>query len=47
LLRDAIVEAAKTAPGLTQYHEEQEDAGFAHGEALPEGIPISTHVGPH
>jgi GTP-binding protein HflX len=47
LLRDAIVEAAKTAPGLTPYHELQEDAGFVHGEALPEGIPISTHVGPH
>jgi GTPase len=47
LLRDAIVEAAKTAPGLTQDHEAQEDAHFAHGEALPESIPISTHVGPH
>jgi GTP-binding protein HflX len=55
LLRDAIVEAASTAPGLTRYHEEQEGArtGYAHGEAqsgvsgLPEGIPISTHVGPH
>jgi GTP-binding protein HflX len=49
LLRDAIVEAAKTAPGLTHYHEEQEVSatGFAPGEALPEGIPTSTHVGPH
>jgi GTP-binding protein HflX len=54
LLRDAIVGAAKAAPGLTQYPEQENaEPGLAQPDAqsgasgLPEGIPISTHVGPH
>jgi GTP-binding protein HflX len=54
LLRDAIVEAARSVPGLTHSNEEQDDAelGLAHGEEEPsesgpaESIPTSTHVGP-
>jgi GTPase len=50
LLRDAIVEAAKGRPGLTQYQEEREDDehGFAPAEAqAADGLPTSTHAGPH
>jgi GTP-binding protein HflX len=54
LLRDAIVEAARSVPGLTHSNDEQDDAepGFALGEEEPSGsspaesIPTSTHVGP-
>jgi GTP-binding protein HflX len=51
LLRDAIVESAKGAPGLTHLYEEQDDAGpdqavdtvdFDPGES----ILTSTYVGP-
>jgi GTP-binding protein HflX len=48
LLRNAIVEAATSAPGLTQYPEDRGDVGFAHPEAQgPDSIPTSTYVGPH
>jgi GTP-binding protein HflX len=51
LLRDAIVEAAKTAPGLIQYPEQAEPGLLPDAQSgvsgLPEGIPIPTHVGPH
>jgi GTP-binding protein HflX len=50
LLRDAIVEAARTGPGSTHAHEQDgDDAGFAQ-DVQPgpaENIPTSTHVGPH
>jgi len=50
LLRDAIVEAARTEPGKTDAHQQDgEEQGFAH-EVQPgsaENIPNSTHVGPH
>src|SRR5437762_13713043 len=46
LLRGAIVEAAKSAPGLTHlFSEEQDDAGEEEF-ALAESIPTSTNVGP-
>jgi GTP-binding protein HflX len=49
LLRDAIVEAASSAPGLTQYREAQVDAepDFAHADMPADDILPSTHVGPH
>lgn len=50
LLRDAIVEAARTGPGMTQASEQGgEDPGFAHDvqPGAAENIPTSTHVGPH
>jgi GTP-binding protein HflX len=54
LLRDAIVEAARSVPGLTHSNEEQDDAelGLADGGEEPsesgpaESIPTSTNVGP-
>jgi GTP-binding protein HflX len=58
LLRDAIVEAARSAPGLTHSNEAQDDAEQGlHGEdgdaesgpassGPAESIPTSTHVGP-
>jgi GTPase len=48
LLRDAIVEAASSASGLTPKNEEQDDAAldFPFDES-GESIPPSTHVGPH
>jgi GTP-binding protein HflX len=56
LLRDAIVESAMSAPGLTHSNEEQDDAelGLTQDEASggpalsgpAESIPTSTHVGP-
>jgi len=50
LLRGAIVEAARSAPGLTHlFSEEQDDAGddFALAEGdTAESIPTSTNVGP-
>src|SRR5438067_7878438 len=50
LLRDAIVEAARSAPGLTRADERIDDVrGFAH-EVQPgsaESIPTTTQVGPH
>jgi GTP-binding protein HflX len=50
LLRDAIVEAAKSAPGLTPLNnEEQDDAepDDAQDAEPAERIPTSTPVGPH
>jgi GTP-binding protein HflX len=48
LLRDAIVEAAKSAPGLTHFNQEQDDAESDFAVASPsDSIPTSTHVGPH
>jgi GTP-binding protein HflX len=50
LLRDAIVEAARPAPGLTRADEQDgDDPGFAHEvQAGPaESIPTTTRVGPH
>jgi GTPase len=50
LLREAIVEAARSRPGLTQYQEEREDdeQGLAPAEAHgADGLPTSTHAGPH
>jgi GTP-binding protein HflX len=49
LLRAAIVEAARSAPGLTHLFEEQDDAGpdFATEDAEPaDSIQTSTNVGP-
>lgn len=50
LLRDAIVESAGSAPGLTQQYEdkEQDDAspGMAQGASQAESILTSNHVGP-
>lgn len=48
LLRDAIVEAASSAPGLSPKNEEQDDAAPDFSpENAGESIPTSTHVGPH
>jgi GTP-binding protein HflX len=50
LLRDAVVEAARTEPGMTHaYEQDGEDPGFAHDvqAGAAENIPTSTHVGPH
>ncbi|TFW28605.1 GTPase HflX [Massilia horti] len=49
LLRDAIAEAAASAPGLTRFHDEQDDAEahYDYVEAPAESIPTSTPVGPH
>jgi GTP-binding protein HflX len=49
LLRDAIVEAARSGPGMTQASEQDGEPGFA-PEVQPgpaESIPTTTHVGPH
>jgi GTP-binding protein HflX len=54
LLREAIVEAARSAPGLTHLFEDQDDAGqdFALEDAEladlgpADRIPTSTNVGP-
>jgi GTP-binding protein HflX len=49
LLREAIIEAAKAAPGLSHLFEEQDDAGdgFALEDAnSAETIPTITNVGP-
>jgi GTP-binding protein HflX len=53
LLRDAIVEAARTGPGevgIAHAHEQDRDVrDFAHDvqQGPAENIPNSTHVGPH
>ncbi|HEX8785612.1 MAG TPA: GTPase HflX, partial [Telluria sp.] len=49
LLRDAIVEAARSAPGVTHAYEQiGEEPGFAHEVAgSAESIPTTTQVGPH
>ena len=52
MLRGAIVEAAKSAPGLTHLFEEQDEAVPEHDEdadavaLVPDEIPTSTTVGP-
>ena len=50
LLREAIVEAAKAAPGLSHLFEEQDDAGHdiaSEDDAdLAESIPTSNNAGP-
>jgi GTP-binding protein HflX len=48
LLRDAIVEAARSEPGPTPFNEEQDDAEPGPADANPaERIPTSTPVRPH
>jgi GTP-binding protein HflX len=50
LLREAIVEAARTEPGKTHAQEQDGDVrGLAHEvqQGQAENIPTSTHVGPH
>jgi GTP-binding protein HflX len=49
LLRDAIVEAAKSGSGLTPAYEQiGAEPGFAHEVPAPaESIPTTTQVGPH
>jgi GTPase len=47
LLRDAIIEAA-TMPALADDIDERAGLGYAHPEGAPaDGIPTSTHGGPH
>jgi GTP-binding protein HflX len=48
LLRESIVEAATSSPGLPEYVDRHADLDYGRPEgAAADGLPTSTHVGPH